>query len=190
MATKKILINGIKVLLSTLVVICLGGCITYFGSDGPYEGKVIDAETGQPIEGAVIHGLWYMAHPGPGGATHTVYSSREVLTDANGHFNIPGQGLLFFSNLEPMDVTILKAGYTQIYDYIWGFTDTKGMGVELLNKNMAVFKLRRMTLEERKKRSITMPVIDSSGKMKLLRKESNREKIEMGLTSEYLYPTE
>jgi hypothetical protein len=31
-----------------------------YHSDGPYKGKVIDLETGEPIEGAVVAGAWIL----------------------------------------------------------------------------------------------------------------------------------
>jgi len=187
MASKTVLIKGSKILLSIFVFLCLGSCITYFGTDGPYEGKVIDVDTSQPIEGAVVHGDWYIAKPGPGGATHTDLDSREMLTDKNGEFKISGRGLLVMSNIEPMTVTILKAGYSQISSYIWNLSispDVERQG------GKAVFKLRRMTLEERKQRLIEMPILQSTKKLKLLRLESNRENTEIGKPSNTLYPVE
>lgn len=186
MASQKILKTG-SIILSLFAVLCLGGCVKYFGYDGPYEGKVVDVETGQPIEGAVVHGGWYKASPGPGGATHTNYDSLEVLTDRNGEFKIPGQGLQIFSSLEPMDVTILKAGYSQISAYVWGFTVDSG--VELKSNNKAIFKLRRMTMEEREKRRISMPDRPSK-KLRLLVIEHNKEIAEIGWPSKFMLPVE
>ncbi len=59
-------------------------------ADGPYRGKVIDAETKAPIEGAVVVGVWrrqpaLAMHP-----KHLFEEAKEVLTDKNGEFTLPG----------------------------------------------------------------------------------------------------
>lgn len=59
-------------------------------ADGPYKGKVMDAETQKPIEGAVVVAYW----------TREVFllirtstffvDAKETLTDKNGEFELPG----------------------------------------------------------------------------------------------------
>jgi len=71
----------------------------------------------------VVHGTWSKAHPTPAGSSSTYYDSYEVLTDNNGEFKIPGQGFLVLSQVEEMDVTILKAGYEEFEDLWVGLKD-------------------------------------------------------------------
>lgn len=84
-------------------------------ADGPYRGKVIDAETKQPIEGAVVVGVWRRQ---PALAMHPKYlfeEAKEVLTDKDGEFTLPGH-FSFRSILSPLsevwvDIYIYKPGY-------------------------------------------------------------------------------
>jgi hypothetical protein len=56
-----------------------------------FRGRVIDAETKEPIEGAVAVVLYdkQMLIGGPGGPNSYVYHARECLTDNKGEFYIP-----------------------------------------------------------------------------------------------------
>jgi len=181
-----------KILIFIFVSFCLGGCVTYFGYDGPYEGKVIDSDTGQPLEGAVVHGTWVKSHPGPGGASSTYYNSKEVLTDKEGKFKIDGVGLLIFSNVEEMEINIFKAGYTQIHGYWTGLKiDSAATSFVERKGDSVVFKLHRMSFEERRDRSIyflgsDVPVV---GKRLLIR-ERNKEMMELGKPANTLLPEE
>lgn len=188
MASQTVLIRSIGFFLCAFLVLSLGGCGTYFGYDGPYEGKVIDKDTNQPIEGAVVHGTWYRAHPGPGGATHTYYDSHEILTDKKGWFKIEGLGLLIFSNKEEMAVNVFKVGYSQ-QDSTWEGLKNNRADIEW-NGNKAIIKLRRMNMEERRKRGINFPSIEPTKKHRLLRLESNKEMIEIGMPYSTLLPAE
>lgn len=55
-----------------------------------FKGKVIDAETKEPIEGAVVVAVYNKELPGllGGGAISSVINVRETLTDKNGEFYI------------------------------------------------------------------------------------------------------
>ena len=167
------------------------GCVSTFRIDGPYEGTVVDAETGQPLVGAVVHGTWYKAHPGPGGASHTYYDSFEMLTGKNGEFSIPGQGLLVLSMIEEMDVTIFKAGYEQITPNVWrGLKSYRLRDKIVWDGNRATFRLRRLSIEERQKGGVTMPSTPNNKLRKLFIKERNQEMLEIGFPSSTLLPVE
>ena len=74
-----------KTTILLLVLAFLSGCAvshTY----GPYKGKVVDAETEEPIEGAVLFMEFTTRAPNPGGATASFADAKEVLTDKNGEF--------------------------------------------------------------------------------------------------------
>jgi hypothetical protein len=85
-----------------------------FRYDGPYEGKVIDADTGEPIQGAIVLGVWYRIHPNVAGWNSELYDSVEKITDKDGNFSIKGLGPLLMSNIDPMDIVIFKAGYEHL----------------------------------------------------------------------------
>jgi hypothetical protein len=167
----------------TLIMFYLvcSGCVTYFGYDGPCEGRVIDRDTRQPIEGAVVDGTWVKSYPGPGGASGKYYDSKEVLTDKGGKFKIEGVGLLILSNMEEMEVNVFKAGYTQWQAY-WSSPKRSKYSAESVEweGDKAIFKLRRMTMEERKERVANTPRSAPANNTKLFRLEENRERLEIG----------
>ena len=53
-------------------------------------GKVIDAETGLPIEGAIVLVQWTKTKGFPGMVYHEVEKVVEVVSDKQGKFSIPG----------------------------------------------------------------------------------------------------
>lgn len=90
-----------------------GGWIYY--TDGPFKGKVIDLETGAPIEGAVVAGVWYVdQYGGAGGVLAAFCDAKETLTDKNGDFEVPRASCWHwwpFSNLGSPSFTVFKPGY-------------------------------------------------------------------------------
>jgi hypothetical protein len=72
-----------------LAVACAGHLVY---SSGPYRGKVIDAETKQPLDGAVVLAIWYREVPvAPHGPAVDYHDALEVLTDAQGEFTVPAR---------------------------------------------------------------------------------------------------
>jgi hypothetical protein len=159
--------------------------------DGPYEGKVIDADTKQPLEGVVVHGTWYKLHATPGGAVGEYYDSYEVLTDKNGEFSIPGKGFLVLSRIDEMHLTIFKAGYKQWTNNSWrGLKKGRWPNGELTwQGDKGTFKLKKLTLEERRESGPEEP--DGPGnKQRLWRIERNKEMVEIGRPVDTLLPVE
>lgn len=68
---------------------------------------VVDAETGTPIEGAVVFCLWTREH-GVGLTYTKVYKVEEAATDKEGRFHIGGVGNPL---VNPPDLTVYKRGY-------------------------------------------------------------------------------
>jgi hypothetical protein len=169
---KVILITFINIII---ILISLGcSPIRY---DGPYKGKVIDEDTGKPIEGVVVLGVWTREIVTPGGATHQFYDAKETVTDKNGEFTLRGLGLLVFSNIIPMDVVIFKSGYTQ-----WGYMTWKELKKTVeTEKDRAIIPLRKLTMEERKARLFGKENVPDQ-KQRLLIRELNKERLSLGLT--------
>lgn len=174
METNKLLkrIRHIATILFLIVgVLILSGCMTYAGKDGPYFGRIVDKETRQPLEGVVVVGNWGIAQWG----STTYYDSYETVTDREGNFTIPGQGIQVFSDLTQLQLFILKAGYEDISGYVW---NTVGLPLGWDGDRM-VIGLRKLSMEERRKR---IPGIASGPKSKqhLLINEINKELSETG----------
>jgi hypothetical protein len=142
-------------LFSNLILLLNAGCSYAIRYDGTYTGIVVDVDTRDPIEGAVVLGTWYtVAHTVAGGVS-SYYDARETVTDKNGEFSIPGMGLRIMSNLEPMDFLIFKAGYEHVGSMPW-----VSLKVDILLSKKIEWKgseplipLRKLTMEERKKQS-------------------------------------
>ena len=180
---------AIRVVLISFMAITISGCASMLRIDGPYEGKVIDSVTKQPVEGAVVHGTWYKVQLG---GAHEYYDSYEVLTDKNGKFKIPGKGLLVLSEIEGMTLIIFKEGYKQWTPNLWsGLREGKWADEEVVwNGNRGTFKLQPMTMEARKKRGIDLPLSVPDKKQRLLRNEYNKEMIGAKRTTTPVFPEE
>lgn len=176
--------NVLITFIIIIVIMILLGCTSAIRYDGPYEGRVINADTGEPIEGVVVLGKWSREHITPGGAVSEYYDAREAVTDKNGEFYIPGQGLLVASNVTPMNVLIFKAGYEYLE------TTWLGLKVDGILKqrvkwegNKAIIPLKKLTMEERKKQGSPPdpPTEAAFEKVRLLLIEINKDRIERGL---------
>ena len=62
-------------------------------SRGPYQGRVIDAETKAPLVGAVVLATWLRHKVYPFHMNQEFYMAREVLTDGDGRFRMEAQDI-------------------------------------------------------------------------------------------------
>lgn len=91
---------------------------------GPLKAQVLDAETGQPLEGVVVLAYWLKMTRGPGGASPSFYDAEEVVTGPDGRFTIPSRSTLTlnpFTYIDGPEFTIFKPGYGR-----WGIRGWKG----------------------------------------------------------------
>lgn len=167
-----------SILLFFLVL--TAGCVSYARIDGPYEGKVIDAQTRQPVKGAVVLGVWNKYQLTVGGAIGEFYDNAEVLTDENGHFKIDGLGVRILTNVEEMNVMVFKAGYSPLDYGPWSSykTLTGSKDVEWDGEKMTV-PLKKLSKEELGKGLPGGPVLPP-GRGKLLSKEVNKVRALLG----------
>jgi len=170
-------------LLIALVIISLQtGCLYGVRHDGPYHGKVVDEQTREPIEGAVVLGSWRVYHFGLGGGYTTYHDSREAVTDKNGEFTIKGEGLRILSNLQPMGIRVYKSGYTYIESH-WDSLKIDAFYVKNIKweGEMPLLPLRKLTDEERKRRgSLFIPTVGDNPSV-LMRQEINKEHVFRGM---------
>lgn len=98
----------------------LWGTVSPVRADGPYRGRVIDAETRAPIAGAVVVGIWERT-------IFTVHSpsvfedARETVTDADGWFELLGAvvgpvGMTYFGIQLPR-LFVFAPGYAYYPSY-------------------------------------------------------------------------
>lgn len=86
----------------------------------PINGRVIDAETQQPIEGAIVLVEWTKKH-GFGDAWTESYKVVEAVSDKEGNVKIVG---CYSPFVEQPDVTVYKKGYVA-WSNRWIFPDSR-----------------------------------------------------------------
>jgi len=81
----------------------------------PYIGTVVDADTGEPIEGAVVLAVYSTQSYSVGGPVGHYLDAQEVMTDKNGKFRIPTLTSFTFRPLQTFRpwawMWIYKPGY-------------------------------------------------------------------------------
>jgi hypothetical protein len=169
-------VKTIRMAVTACLLALFFGCTSVYGA---YKGKVVDAATGEPLEGVVVVGVWDKWAPSPAGKSSEFLDSYETLTDQNGMFFIPGtKKLALFKDFEIM---IFKAGYEALH-VPWVCLKKD----EILKKrikwegDMAIVPLRKLSLEERKERIIPARPSIPGEKMQLLTKEINKERVFRG----------
>ena len=111
---------GFKAVLFVLLTTCLTACSGFpIYIAAPIEARVVDAESGQPIEGANIIAAWHLVKSSLDGARHVGYLEvMETVTDANGQFSFPGftKTNATWGELRNEDpaVVIFKPGYKAV----------------------------------------------------------------------------
>jgi hypothetical protein len=96
-------LKKLKILIWVNFLLLSSGCY-YPGING----KVVDTETGQPLEGAVVVAQWRKTRGIPGLQYSDLHKAAETSTDKEGAFSFSGTfGLL----LEPPRMLIYKEGY-------------------------------------------------------------------------------
>lgn len=110
----------IKMLFILLIIFILNSpsvCSAGFYSKPEFRGRIIDAETKQPIEGAVVVALYYKLpmFSGPSGPSPYIFHAKETLTDKKGEFYLPSYSSLTFSRMgTSINFIFYKPGYMAI----------------------------------------------------------------------------
>ena len=93
------------------------------GAAGPWKAQVVDAETGQPLEGVVVLMYWIKYTGGPAGwAGGEFYDAEEVVTGQDGRFVVPSRWVFTLNPFRKVfrEMVIFKPGYGQ-----WELRDAK-----------------------------------------------------------------
>jgi hypothetical protein len=183
--------NFLRLLIIFLIFSLCIGCARPFRFDGPYEGRIIDAESNQPIEGVVVDAVWEKVYPNVAGSSSEYFDTKETVTDKNGEFSIPGHGVLVFSAIDYPNITMFKAGYDGDGNCPWVAYDDENIrqfkGKVTRQKGKLVFRLKKLGLDERKKRIVPFPSGAPNNRIILHMIESNKEMMELGKQSDTLY---
>jgi hypothetical protein len=161
-----------------------------------FKGKVIDAETKEPIEGAVVVAQYYINMLGPTGSHSTLTDVQEGLTDKKGDFNLSSL-TKFINSISVGDNTfflIWKPGYKQKeIKEAYFFTKNPGTienlpvqtekGFEMKPVRLGIVEMLRMKTKEERLKGIPSPIGDPSSykKQESLIKLINEEGKTLGL---------
>ncbi len=175
-------------LMGVAWLLMASGYFRPFFYEGTYRGRIVDAETREPLEGVVVLGVWNTETPSVGGGVQHYYDAREAVTDKNGDFSIPGHGVRILSNLLPMRPIIFKAGYAYV-ECFWvneWLNDERTCGVKVTwDGKIPVIPLRKLPPEERTRKKYIIPPGPPSDapyeKVKHYLKELDKDAIERGI---------
>src|SRR5512138_1168054 len=103
---KKVIFFLAGILVLGLIMLITGK----FGKDKVYHGRVIDAETKDPIVGAVVVAHWVEARGTVSGDSTRFKDVKEVLTDKDGKWSITGP-----EGMEGDDLTAYVTFFTGIH---------------------------------------------------------------------------
>lgn len=87
-----------------LLLLALAGS----GCAGTLTGQILDAQTGQPVPGAVVLGVWTKVAGLPGLAHTELVAVNETETDAQGQFALDRPGSF---GIDEESITVYKFGY-------------------------------------------------------------------------------
>jgi len=151
---------------------------------GPFSGKVIDAVTERPLEGAVVLVVWErdFATVGAGHSAQKFLDAEEVLTDQNGEFNVPARTHWAVYGMVPSpSITIYYPGYGAFPDF--QVSPTIGARALPAGEYTTVELRRARTFDERRLfgGGIPTPGVVPKAKMPNLLRLLNDERRAMGL---------
>jgi hypothetical protein len=141
---------------------------------GPWIGRIIDIETKEPLEGAVVLAVWERVYRTPAGPNSYFYEAKEVLTDKEGRFEIPAYTpinlLPVISFMRGPHFTIFKPGYLSLSDINLGEYLLAGanrtpvelteMGGEVFRLAPGVIELPKLKTREERRQGQPSPVGD------------------------------
>jgi hypothetical protein len=108
---KKTILLVLAFLILILIIISNSfGLGWIFYHDGPYRGKVVELETENPIEGAVVAARWTIE---PFVHSERICDAKETITDKNGEFELPRCSCMGhpFAEMYKPSVIVFKPGY-------------------------------------------------------------------------------
>lgn len=116
--------KSLLIVLLVLIIYPVSANCAITNEFGPYYGKVVDAETKEPIGGAAVLVVFYTESYGPAGAITHYADALETITDKNGEFKFPSHRITLFRPLQGW----VKHGYFTIFKPGYGhYPDSEGV---------------------------------------------------------------
>lgn len=170
-----------------------------------FKGKVIDAETKESIEGAVVVAI-YKKHTlisGPGGGYTSIIKVRETLTSNKGEFYIPSYTTIIQPNSieDTAEFIIYKPGYgsypdlqtsppgvvgpEKFFSKNYGTSETVQIEHKIIQFTLGIVELPKLKTRDERLRAIPATPTDYRSKeLPLLYKAMNEENKRFGLGEE------
>ena len=150
---------------------------------GPWRAQVVDAETGQPLEGTVVLAVWFRRVPSLGGwAGGGYHASEEVVTGPDGRFVIQSKWaytIPLVTRVSGPEFFIFKSGYGAWWHFIDAEASKKfDRGEEILIK-LPPLKTRKERLDFLSKASPSGEIPDSP--MRKYLEALDQEAVSLGL---------
>jgi hypothetical protein len=116
--------------------------------EGQYHGRVVDAESKQPLEGAVVTVIWMKAQLLAMEGVDDFHQARETLTDAEGRFTIDAKPRWTVRSVRQPKIIIFKPGYGRYPDMYYS---------KLSGLDNSTFTATQETLYARRAVTIDLP---------------------------------
>jgi hypothetical protein len=187
--------TALTLLVLALLASATSGCGLFFPlvAGGPYRGRVVDAETKAPLEGAVVLAVWENEIPGVSGPGQAYLDSEEVLTDRDGRFVVGEHPPISFfpSWVTGPRISIFYPGYGSFPLYQTSpQMPPRGIPglLEMMEKEELVIELPRLTTREERLKVIDGAFFDDipHEKVPSLVRAINIERRALGLPKTYL----
>ncbi|MBW2078207.1 MAG: hypothetical protein JRI71_11785 [Deltaproteobacteria bacterium] len=153
----------------------------------PFEGRVIDADTKQPIEGAAVLAVYNRCIPSVQGIISFSIDAQETLTDNKGEFKIPEVRMWFGGNPrspQEQNLTIFKPEYGVFPDHA-----RSSAGGESKTwpppKKYIVYELPKLKTREERRSNLPMRPNIPDEKMKIFTRLLNEERTSLGYSTKY-----
>lgn len=175
---------AIRILLAWFILAALGPC-TITHKFGPYYGKVVDQDSGEPIAGAVVLVEFRtLLHTLAGFTSHFV-NAFETVTNDNGEFHIEAYRAWVFRFPHKWetncDITVFKPGYGAYPQYP-AIKDRYEPGNSIPNNIPVTIKLPRLVTSLDRQQSLTSMLFGTvpNEKMKIMQQLVEQEKKYLG----------
>lgn len=169
-----------QIFLLALLATSLCSCAMVHHYDD-FTGKIVDAETGAPIEGVAVVATYYTVVYTPAGKNGWYLMTQEALTDKEGKFVIPTKTAWTFRPLSTFDPKIHFTIFKPSYDCYTSYSEIllqrapAGQEVVISLLKLKTFKERMDSLSCTP--SVSVPMADYPNLRRLL----DEERIYLGL---------
>ena len=174
------------IILALVSLLCSG--MSFFRSNNLYlacfEGKVIDSETKEPIEGAAVLAVYHGGSLSVAGSGYFPVDAQETLTDENGLFRIPARTVKSdkASGTAPGNIVIFKPGYGTFPNHKRSEAVGENKSWPTAEKYI-LYELPKLTMKEERKSNLPPRPDIPYSKMKYFVRLISEERVYLGLSA-------